>query len=486
MEAARPKKTRAKTSGTHQLARKQKQAEEDQRATAPASEAPAASIEAPPASIEAPPASIEAPAASIEAPPASIEAPPAASVFTDVPLSLPYEEPVPERPPEASARPPVLPRETLISSPHAESTSALTETRPPPRTSRHTAAPSESNREEEEAGEAAAHGAELRVAECEEDVRSWTRPWISTGFQMASAPSAPALYPALCPSLPALEEGPGMRLCQEEVKNREKGPAVLALPEQESSPPSLQLVDSVVELSRSKLYPELPKTAPEMKPFSLEQLSVWEPAGGLRAWLEGVEVCAAQFCALARQESHELTELLQNYWRCRRQLSQSHTLLHTQSSDCKSTQNRLWSFRDEQLTLQGVCADQSKVCGYHRFQQADFGQSVLAELSRLLEARHCSGGPLKEAISVLFSFTRRVLDDTQFQTDVHHWLERLVAVLLHVGGSGEHLYLLGHLLCCPAGVGKWAAPFLQIQVWGNTCGVLPFMQALAILMSPSG
>uniref|UniRef100_A0A671VZ58 Ectopic P-granules autophagy protein 5 homolog (C. elegans) n=1 Tax=Sparus aurata TaxID=8175 RepID=A0A671VZ58_SPAAU len=298
-----------------------------------------------------------------------------------------------------------------------------------------------------------------------------------------------------------------LQLCEEAVKNGEKGPAVLALPEQESSPPSLQPLESVSELSRCKLYPELPKTAPEMQPFSLEQLSVWEPGGGLRAWLEGVEVCAAQFCALARQENHELTELLQNYWRCRRQLTQSHTQLHTQSSDCKSTQNRLWSFKDEQLTLQGVCADQSKVCGYHRFQQAEFSQSVLAELRRLFEARsellhqkvalhaytallsrlqvesylyrllkgerltscYCSGSkthpcslqPLKEAISVLFSFTRRVLDDSQFQTDIHHWLDRLVAVLLHVGGSGAHLYLLCHLLCCPAGVGKWAAPFLQ-------------------------
>ncbi|MEQ2165203.1 hypothetical protein GOODEAATRI_014489, partial [Goodea atripinnis] len=143
-------------------------------------------------------------------------------------------------------------------------------------------------------------------------------------------------------------------------------------------------------------------------------LSVWEPGEGLRTWLEGVEVCAAQFCALAHQENHELTELLQNYWRCRRQLNQSHTQLHTQSSDCKSTQNRLWSFRDEQLTLQvsyycytfapmrknyyellfqcllplflqGVCADQNKVCGYHRFQQAEFSQSVLAELRVLFD-----------------------------------------------------------------------------------------------------
>ncbi|KAF3850897.1 hypothetical protein F7725_012669 [Dissostichus mawsoni] len=309
-------------------------------------------------------------------------------------------------------------------------------------------------------------------------------------FQIPHAPSAPALYPCL----PTLEEGPKISLCQEPVKEREKGPAVLALPEQESSLPSFQLVESVAELSRSKLYPELPKTAPEMQPFSLEQLSVWEPAGGLRALLG----CGTQFCGLARQENHELTELLQNYWRCRRQLTQSHTQLHTQSSDCKSTQNH-----------------QSKVCGYHRFQQAEFSQSVLAELSRLFEARSellhqkvalhaytallsrlqvesyfktqpCSLQPLKEAISVLFSFTRRVLDDTQFQTDIHHWLERLVAVLLHVGGSGEHLYLLCHLLCSPAGVGKWAAPFLQVNTslrkhqW-----VQHFMQALAVLMSPA-
>ncbi|KAM6931497.1 ectopic P granules protein 5 homolog [Xenentodon cancila] len=345
----------------------------------------------------------------------------------------------------------------------------------------------------------------------------WNQSYITPPFDV---PSAPALYP----SLPTLEEGPVLQFCGETVKNGAKEPAVLALPEQESSPPSLQPLEYVAELSTSKLYPALPKTAPEMQAFTLEQLSVWEPGGGLQSWLEGVEVCAAQFCALVRQENHELTELLQNYWRCRRQLTQSHTQLHTQSSECKSTQNRLWTFRDEQLTVQGVCADQSKVCGYHRFQQAEFSQVVLAELRKLLEAcsellhqkvvlhaytallsrlqvesylhrllKDCSGNqtqpcslqPLKEAISVLFSFTRRVLDDTQFQTDVHLWLERLVAVLMHIGGSEEHFYLLCHLLCCPAGVGKWAAPFLQIQVWGNTSGVQHFMQALSILMSPA-
>lgn len=39
------------------------------------------------------------------------------------------------------------------------------------------------------------------------------------------------------------------------------------------------------------------------------------------------------------------------------------------------------------LSLQGVCGDQSKVYGYHRFQQADFSEAVLVELRKLFEAR---------------------------------------------------------------------------------------------------
>ncbi|XP_068166676.1 ectopic P granules protein 5 homolog isoform X2 [Antennarius striatus] len=494
MEAVRPKKTKTKVSGKSQLSRKQKQTEEDKRATVPLADCDEAST----------------------------------SPFTDIPLSLPYQEPQEEQQKAAhsiqtSTQHADLPSEKQqSSSPNSLPTTGSSKTLHSTLTSRDTVLLSESK---EEDGGVVAHQAEPEVSaqtkKLGKDTQSWDQLSAScTKFQIQNAPSAPALYPCL----QTLEEGPVAHLCEEAVSSREKGPAVLALPEQESSPPSLQPLQSVTELSMNKLYPELPKIAAEIQPFTMEQLSVWEPGGGLKAWLEGVEVCAVQFCALARQENHELTELLQNYLRCRRQLTQSHTQLHTQSSDCKSSQNRLWTFRDEQLTLQGVCADQSKVCGYHRFQQADFSESVLAELRRQFESRSellhqkvvlhaytallsrlqvesylyhllkacsssqtqpCSLQPLKEAISVLFSFTRRVLDDSQFQTDIHYWLDTLVAVLLHVGGSGEHLYLLCHLLCCPAGVGKWAAPYLQIQVQGNSCGVQQFMQALAILMSPS-
>lgn len=159
----------------------------------------------------------------------------------------------------------------------------------------------------------------------------------------------------------------------------------------------------------------------------------------------------------------------------------------------------------------------------------------------------CSLQPLKEAISVLFSFTRRVLDDTQFQADIHHWLERLVyshadhcvpfkhscsngprsfcvfchAVLLYSPGgnpsacwwirrasipavpssvlpcwgwkvgftipSGECSVCCSHVSGCMNNK-QIMRNFLlnsQIQIWGNAGGVHHFMQALTILMSPA-
>uniref|UniRef100_A0A8C7EZR3 Ectopic P-granules autophagy protein 5 homolog (C. elegans) n=1 Tax=Oncorhynchus kisutch TaxID=8019 RepID=A0A8C7EZR3_ONCKI len=429
------------------------------------------------------------------------------SEFTDIPLSLPNEgteqqqglaeasetlsetsQPSTQILPQTSEEP--LPASQTLSSSTLSQTSSSTS----PQTLEK---PSETEPEKRNEWRGEAQGAELRAEppstevgrETQNKTHIQTLACISTTLETPLAPSAPALYP----SLPTLEEGSLMQLHKEALRAcGTRGPAVLPLGEQEC-PLSLEPA------------------------FSLEQLSVWEPGGGMCVWVEGVEVCAARFAVLARQEGHELTELLQNYWRCRRQLTHAHTQLHTHTSDCNTTQNRLWSFRDEQLTLQGVCGDQSKVYGYHRFQQADFSEAVLVELRKLFEARsellhqkvalhaytallsrlqvesylHCllhgentlshtlyihihtdvcgtqsqpsSLLPLKESISVLFSFTRRVLDDTQFQTDIHLWLQRLVAVLLRVGGSGEHLYLLNHLLCCSAGVGKWAAAFLQVR-----------------------
>lgn len=109
-----------------------------------------------------------------------------------------------------------------------------------------------------------------RTVEPENDLQLWSQTFVTAQFDSLSAP-------ALYPSLPTLEEGSAIQLCEEAVKNCGREPAVLALPEQESSPLSLQPLKSVAELSRSKLYPELPRTAPEMQVKHQERASCcWE------------------------------------------------------------------------------------------------------------------------------------------------------------------------------------------------------------------
>lgn len=198
------------------------------------------------------------------------------SGFTDIPLSLPFQEPEEEQPDVAQPRDTtaqasdLLSQKLRLSSPQTSSTPAVTRTSlsiQSAETSQGTEHLTESkNKQEEEEGEhdrVAACGAELIAAplntELDRDIQSWTQPCVSGQFEIPNVPSAPALYP----SLPTLEEGPVIQLHEQAVKSSAKGPAVLALPEQESSPPSLQPLESVADLSRSKLYPELPKTAPE-------------------------------------------------------------------------------------------------------------------------------------------------------------------------------------------------------------------------------
>lgn len=111
-------------------------------------------------------------------------------------------------------------------------------------------------------------GQELRAeAESTKTADASHRRWIESCLaakvsESPPVPSAPALYP----SLTGLGEGPLMQLSDEALGScKTQGPAVLALPQQETSPPSLQPLGTVAALPRSRLYPELPKTAPEVE-----------------------------------------------------------------------------------------------------------------------------------------------------------------------------------------------------------------------------
>uniref|UniRef100_A0A8C0IPS9 Ectopic P-granules 5 autophagy tethering factor n=1 Tax=Chelonoidis abingdonii TaxID=106734 RepID=A0A8C0IPS9_CHEAB len=282
-----------------------------------------------------------------------------------------------------------------------------------------------------------------------------------------------------------------------------------------------------------RLYPEIP-SEPELVPFTKEQLKIFEPC----SWLENVDSYMEEFEHIAHQDRHEFHELVLNYWRCRKQLLLAEAELQAMTSDCQSAKDRLWTFKEEQQSVKGICADQCQVSEYHRYQTVEMNESVLGELKRLFEAKtehvhqtlvlhsytsmlsrlqvesYIYGllnsssllrsvavqqqeqaskqsenlssdlGHLKECVSILFGFTRRIIEDPQFQSDLLLWLQRLVSVLQRVGCPGDHLFLLNHILRCPAGVSRWAASFIQIKVLDNPSGVFHFMQSLALLMSP--
>ncbi|XP_064293753.1 ectopic P granules protein 5 homolog [Phalacrocorax carbo] len=286
-------------------------------------------------------------------------------------------------------------------------------------------------------------------------------------------------------------------------------------------------------LHNERLYPELP-IEQELVPFTREQLKIFEPC----SWLENVDSYAEEFASVAHQDRHEFYELLLNYMRCRKQLLLAEAELQTMMTDCQNIKGRLWTFKEERKTVQGVCADQCKVTGHHCYQTVELKEGVLGELKKLFEAKaehvhqtlvlhsYTSSlsrlqvesyiyrllssssllrsvalkqqeqvlkqsenlssdlSHLKECISVLFSFTRRVIEDPQFQSDLLLWLRRLVSVLQRVGCPSDHLFLFNHVLHCPAGISKWAVPFIQIKVLHNPSGVFHFMQSLAMLMSP--
>ncbi|KAI5280116.1 Ectopic P Granules Protein 5-like [Manis pentadactyla] len=286
-------------------------------------------------------------------------------------------------------------------------------------------------------------------------------------------------------------------------------------------------------LHNERLYPELP-SQPELVAFTKEQLKIFEPG----SWLENVESYLEEFDSMAHQDRHEFYELLLNYSRCRQQLLLAEAELFALASDCQNAKSRLWHFKEEQLSVQGICADQVKVSGYHRYQRVEMNENALGELKKLFDAKsehlhqtlalhsytsvlsrlqvesyiyallnssavlrtlaiHQQGQAseqtdsvpsdlcqLKECVSVLFMFTRRVHEDTQFHDNILLWLQKLVSVLQRAGCPGHHFFLLNHILRCPAGVSKWAVPFIQIKVLNNPSGVFHFMQSLALLMSP--
>lgn len=81
---------------------------------------------------------------------------------------------------------------------------------------------------------------------------------------------------------------------------------------------------------------------------------------------------------------------------------------------------------------------------------------------------------LRVAISILFHFLRRFSPDKTFTGAIREWLTKLVACLLRTATCEDHLFLIFHVLRCPAGVADWAVSFIQLPRPNEELSVAPF------------
>ncbi|XP_069674865.1 ectopic P granules protein 5 homolog isoform X3 [Periplaneta americana] len=254
----------------------------------------------------------------------------------------------------------------------------------------------------------------------------------------------------------------------------------------------------------------------EIRPFTEAQLSSLYSNRELEMNAEFVSEFVENHLRDGRQQ-HRLYELLVSYFRARNRLIVNALELEALKKECEEHQNNLWMVETTMVSESGECQDGNPVSASHEYKVSRFSKITLSNLTRslasikelvnevyslnsyssevlrlqiehyvqsvayscpeLLRLPHNApvnlhlGEPpphiaaciaeLRMCIAILFTFQRRLVKDAQFVADTRDWLSRLVAVLLRVASWRDHLFLLNHVLRCPAGVGSWAAGYVQ-------------------------
>nr|XP_053655972.1 ectopic P granules protein 5 homolog isoform X2 [Cherax quadricarinatus] len=249
----------------------------------------------------------------------------------------------------------------------------------------------------------------------------------------------------------------------------------------------------------------------------------------------------------------EFYELVLLYLRARTNLIGSQKELATFQEEYKKQKGNVWLFEKRTTTEEGDCEDGRLLTVKHEYEVACFKEEICTHVSRQLKqtrellsdsyalhayeaemsklqvenymqnilsdcpdfmqiSKHDKIGTsssrdhkphlrshvekLCTCISVLFAFQRRGTKDQQFVRDTRQWLTDLVAILLRVATRYDHLFILNHVLRCPAGVGTWAPSYIQIggpwtqenvdggecdSVGGGMLGCWPLDHSLTVL-----
>ncbi|XP_041348486.1 ectopic P granules protein 5 homolog isoform X2 [Gigantopelta aegis] len=219
----------------------------------------------------------------------------------------------------------------------------------------------------------------------------------------------------------------------------------------------------------------------------------------------------------AKKESHEFYEILLNYYRSRKNLLSAEDDIAILQKAYSQLMEEVWITTTHTVTAQGQCGDGSKVSTTHMYEMCKLNTSAIesmsqtlltireevqqklslyaysSQLSRLQVESYLYSfltkspalknipknapiqvllvqkaeyshqiGKLKDCISVLFMFHRRPSRDREFLNNIRQWTQKLVATLLRLATFEDHLFILNHILRCPAGVGTWATKLVQV------------------------
>ncbi|XP_063408193.1 ectopic P granules protein 5 homolog isoform X1 [Mytilus trossulus] len=246
-----------------------------------------------------------------------------------------------------------------------------------------------------------------------------------------------------------------------------------------------------------------------------------------------------------KKDNHEFYEILLSYLRARKNLIQSEGEIKVLHEQYTAIKEQSWVTSKHFVTAKGPCGDGVTCKANHQYEMIDFDDDAFKRLKKSLEtirenlqtklSLHSyssqlarlqvesyihnlfitspllrdipSNAPpqalglhspnnqhqinrLRDCITVLYMFHRRPVSDNEFVINTRGWTQRLVSALVKVASFDDHMFILNHILRCPAGVGTWAANFIQMPAipqsvtsFGNPA-LDHYIACLALVLTP--
>ena len=252
---------------------------------------------------------------------------------------------------------------------------------------------------------------------------------------------------------------------------------------------------------------EMNHSSPIIKPFTERQLLSLYQNEKITQAQELTEDFVASEQGFLGFSNVILSDLLNDYLRCRLSLISSEKSLEKLKKQLEDDEKLVWTLQDEKVENEGQCHDKVKVVAIHRYKKAQYNashassanrtmkhlreelfehhslslfksakgklkiESYLSHLCRQSEVKEdaSSSQAVKIAISILFSFQRKIVADQVIVQETRSWLTLLCRTLMQNSGTfSDRLFLLNHVLRCPPGVGHWAASYVQVPVPSDT------------------